>query len=127
MPTPEQLRAAVVAYVDASNRNDKDAVVAMFAPDAIWFDPVGAPAHEGRDGVASFWDQTRTMADRIEMICDDVIACGNEAAMVFRIRATIGENVMEMDGVETFEVDDAGLFTQVKAYWDMTRAQTSPA
>ena len=127
MPTPDQLRAAVVAYVDASNRNDKDAVVAMFAPDAIWFDPVGAPAHEGRAGVAEFWDQTRTMADRIEMLCDDVIACGNEAAMKFRIRATIGDNVMEMDGVETFATDDEGRFTLVKAYWDMTRARTGPA
>ena len=127
MPSPEELTKSVHAYVDASNRNDKDAVLAMFAPDAVWFDPVGQPPHVGRDGVAAFWDQTRTMADRIEMVLDDVIVCGNEAAMKFRIRATIGANVMEMDGVETFEVDAEGLFTHVKAFWDMTRARTTPA
>jgi len=115
--------ASVVAYVEAANRNDKDTVLSMFAPDAIWYDPVGAPPHEGRPGIAEFWDQTREMADRIEMLCDNVISCGNEAVMVFRIRATIGENTMEMDGVETFAFDDAGRFALVKAYWDMTRAR----
>jgi steroid delta-isomerase len=113
----------VTAYVDAANRNDKDAVVAMFAPDAVWYDPVGAPPHEGRAGVAEFWDESRAMAERIEMLCDDIIVCGNEAAMRMRIRATIGDNVMEMDVVETFTVDDDGLFSLVKAYWDLTRAR----
>jgi ketosteroid isomerase-like protein len=127
MPSPEEISKLVHDYVDASNRNDKDTVVAMFAPDAVWFDPVGQPPHVGHDGVAAFWDQTRTMADRIEMILDDVIAVGSEAAMRFRIRATIGGNVMEMDGIETFEVDEDGLFTRVKAYWDMSKGRTTPA
>ena len=127
MPSPEEITKLVQTYVDASNRNDKKTVVAMFASDAVWFDPVGQPPHVGHDGVSAFWDQTRTMADRIEMILDDVIAVGSEAAMRFRIRATIGGNVMEMDGIETFEVDEDGLFTRVKAYWDMAKARTNPA
>jgi uncharacterized protein (TIGR02246 family) len=127
MPTPEEITASVRAYVDAANRNDKDAVLAMFAPDAVWYDPVGQPPHEGRAGVSEFWDQTRKLADRIEMICENVISCGNEAAMTFRIRATIGDTVMEMDGVETFAVNDAGEFVLVKAYWDMARGRSGPA
>jgi ketosteroid isomerase-like protein len=123
MPTADEMRASVAAYVDASNRNDRDAVLAMFAPNAVWFDPVGAPPHEGRAGVSEFWDETRQMADRIEMVCDNVIACGDEAAMTFRIRATIGQHTMEMDGVETFLFDGDGRFALVKAYWDMTRAR----
>jgi steroid Delta-isomerase len=125
MPAPDVMHKAVEAYVDASNRNDKDAVLAMFAPDCVWFDPVGQPPHVGRAGVGEFWDQTRTMADKIEMLLDDVIVCGDEAAMRFRIRATIGGNVLEMDGVETFAFDENGLFSLVKAYWDMSRARTS--
>jgi steroid delta-isomerase len=98
--------------------------VARFAQDARWIDPVGTPPHVGRAGVAEFWDETRKLADRIEMLCDNVIVCGSEAAMTFRIRATIGGNTFEMDGVETFEVDDDCRFTLVKAYWDMGRART---
>ena len=119
------MRSAVENYVDASNRNDKSAVLDLFAENTEWFDPVGQPPHAGRAGVGEFFDQTRTMADKIEMRLHDVITCGNEAVMVFEIHATIGGNTMIMDGVETFEFDDDAKFSRVKAYWDMTRARTS--
>jgi steroid Delta-isomerase len=125
MPTPDEMRAAVETYVEASNRDDKAAVLELFAEDTEWFDPVGQPAHAGRAGVSEFWDQTRTMADKIEMKLKDVITCGDEAVMVFEIHATIGGGTMIMDGVETFEFDAAGRFARVKAYWDMSRARTN--
>jgi steroid delta-isomerase len=77
----------------------------------------------GLEGIGSFFDQTRTMADRIEMKPSDVIASGNEAAMVFEIHVTIGEGGMVMDAVETFEIDEHGKIAGMKAYWDMTRAR----
>ena len=127
MAKAEEIQAAVHAYIDRSNENDKDAVVAMFAPDAQWFDPVGAPPHVGRAGVAEFWDQTRAMADRIEMKARDVIVAGGEAALIGEIYATIGGNTMVMDLVETFAFDDVGRFLLVKAYWDMGRARSQSA
>ena len=42
MPTPEQLRATVDAYVAAYAANDREALLALFAPDTEWTDPVGA-------------------------------------------------------------------------------------
>jgi ketosteroid isomerase-like protein len=127
MATAEEIQGAVHAYIERSNENDKDAVVAMFAPDAQWFDPVGAPPHLGRTGVAEFWDQTRAMADRIEMKARDVIVAGGEAALIGEIYATIGGNTMVMDLVETFAFDEEGRFLLVKAYWDMGRARSQSA
>jgi steroid Delta-isomerase len=124
MPTPEQVKAAAEAYITASNANDKQAVLARFAPDAVWFDPVGQPPHVGADGIGAFFDQTRTLADRIEMKLLDVIVCGTEAALVLEIHATIGESVMIMDCVETVEFDDEAKIARMKAYWDMSRART---
>jgi steroid delta-isomerase len=124
MPTPEQVKAAAEAYITASNANDKQAVLAQFAPDAVWFDPVGQPPHVGADGIGAFFDQTRTLADRIEMKLLDVIVCGTEAALVLEIHATIGESVMIMDCVETVEFDDEAKIAGMKAYWDMSRART---
>jgi steroid delta-isomerase len=124
MPTPEQVKAAAEAYITASNANDKQAVLAQFAPDAVWFDPVGQPPHVGADGIGAFFDQTRTLADRIEMKLLDVIVCGPEAALVLEIHATIGESVMIMDCVETVEFDDEAKIARMKAYWDMSRART---
>jgi uncharacterized protein (TIGR02246 family) len=124
MATPEQVKAAAEAYITASNANDKQAVLAQFAPDAVWFDPVGQPPHVGADGIGAFFDQTRTLADRIEMKLLDLIVCGTEAALVLEIHATIGESVMIMDCVETVEFDDEAKIARMKAYWDMSRART---
>jgi steroid delta-isomerase len=124
MATPETVRSVVDEYVAASNSGDREAVLALFAPDAVWHDPVGQPPHTGLGGISAFYDQTRTMADRIEMKPSDVIVCGNEAAMVFEIHVTIGDGGMVMDAVETFEVNDDGKISGMKAYWDMTRARS---
>lgn len=121
--TSHDVRAVVESYVEASNRNDKQAVLALFAPDAVWHDPVGAPPHVGHDGVGAFFDQARTMADRLEMRIRDVIACGSEAAALLEIEATIGDGGMILDVVETFELDEEGRIRLMKAYWDMARAR----
>jgi steroid delta-isomerase len=127
MPTPEQVKATAEAYVAASNANDKAAVLAQFAPDTIWYDPVGSPPHVGVDGVSEFYDQTRALADSVEMKLQNVIVCGPEAAMVLEIHVTMGDSEMFMDCVETLEVDDAGKISGMKAYWDMSRARTRGA
>jgi steroid delta-isomerase len=124
MPTPEQVRAVVEAYVAAQNANDKSAVLAQFAPGATWYDPVGQPPHVGAEGIGAFYDQSRTLADRIEMKLLDVIVCGAEAAMVLELHVTIGDGGMIMDCVETAEVNDDGKIAGMKAYWDMSRARS---
>ena len=127
MPTPEQVRAVAEAYVAASNAGDRAAVLARFSRDVVWYDPVGRPPHVGHEGVGAFYDETRALADRIEMKLHDVIVCGAEAAMVLEIHATIGDSTMVMDCVETLEVNDDGRISGMKAYWDMSRARSRGA
>ena len=127
MPTREQVKAVAEAYVAASNANDKQAVLSSFAPNAVWFDPVGQPPHVGADGIGAFYDETRALADRIEMKLIDVIVCGTEAAMVLEIHATFGESETIMDCVETLEVNDAAKISGMKAFWDLSRARTRGA
>ena len=123
MPTPEQVKAVAEAYVAASNANDKPTDLAQFTADAVWYDPVGQPAHVGHEGIGAFYDQTRELADKVEMKLRDVIVCGPEAAMILEIHVTIGDGGMVMDCVETLEVNDDGKIAGMKAYWDMSRAR----
>ena len=127
MPTPEQVKAAAEGYVAASNANDRQSVLAHFAPDAVWFDPVGQPPHVGTEGIGAFFDLTRTMAESIEMKLIDVIVAGGEAAMTLEIHVTIGGSETIMDCIETLEVNDDGKISGMKAYWDMTRVRTRGA
>jgi steroid delta-isomerase len=130
MTGPEEVQKVVDAYVDSYRRNDRQACIDLFAADAVWHDPVGEPPHVGHDGVGAFWDQARTMADSIELVPSDVIVCANQAAMVFEIHVTLpapegaAPTTLVMDAVEVFVLDDSGKISELRAYWDMSRART---
>ena len=127
---PDEVRGVVDAYVDSYRRNDKQACIDLFAADAVWHDPVGEPPHVGHAGVGAFWDQARVLAESIELVPSDVIVCANQAAMVFEIHVTLAApegnppTTMIMDAVEVFVLDDAGKISELRAYWDMSRART---
>ena len=127
---PDEVRSVVDAYVDSYRRNDKQACIGLFAADAVWHDPVGEPPHVGHAGVGAFWDQARVLAESIELVPSDVIVCANQAAMVFEIHVTLAgaeespSTTMIMDAVETFLLDDEGKISELRAYWDMSRART---
>jgi steroid Delta-isomerase len=123
MPTPEQIRATVDGYVAAYKANDREALLAVFAPDCEWIDPVGTPVHHGREGVAAFWDTTRTLADSIVLEPKLVHVCANEAALVMEIHSMIGGAEIVVDAVDIFTFDDDGLIQTGKAYWELEKAR----
>jgi steroid delta-isomerase len=125
MIDPERVRAVVDAYVDTYRRNDKQACLDLFAPDAVWHDPVGEPPHVGHEGIGAFWDQSHLLAESIVLEPADVIVCANQAVMVFEIHVSLaGGSTMIMDAVEVFVIDDDARIAGLSAYWDMTRART---
>ena len=122
MPSPEQVQAAVDAYVAAYMKNDRDAFLDAFATDGVIVDPVGTPAHVGRDARGAFWDTVHQLTEHMSFDVKDVIVCGSEAAMVFRIHAGTADAGVVIDAVDIFEVDDDGKIASMRAYWDMSRA-----
>lgn len=123
MPTADQIRAAVGAYCDAYARDDKQAFLDAFADDGVLVDPVGTPAHEGREALGGFWDMVHGMADSIRLDVAAVHVCGDEAAMVFTINALVGGGGMAIDAVDVFRVDDDGRIALMQAYWEMAEAR----
>jgi steroid Delta-isomerase len=122
MPSPEKVQAAVDAYVASYMENDRDAFLDAFADDGVIEDPVGTPSHAGRDARGAFWDTVHQLTERMTFDVKDVVVCGSEAAMVFRIHAgTAGAGVV-LDAVDIFQVDDDGKIASMRAYWDMSRA-----
>jgi steroid Delta-isomerase len=123
MVTEDQIRATVDGYVAAYKANDREALIALFAPDAEWTDPVGTPTHHGREGVAEFWDTARSMADSIELRPIHVHVCGSEAALVMEIHSVVGGAGMLLDAVDVFTFDDEGRIRTGKAYWELAKAR----
>jgi steroid delta-isomerase len=122
MASPEQVQAAVDAYVAAYQTNDRDAFLDAFAPDGVIVDPVGTPPHAGREARGAFWDTVHQLTERMTFDVKDVVVCGSEAAMVFGIHASTGDAGIVLEAVDIFEVDDDGKIASMRAYWDMSRA-----
>lgn len=122
MPTSEEIRATVDAYVDAYAKNEKAAFLALWAPDGVLEDPVGTPAHVGVEALGAFWDGARELADRIVLLPREVIVADGEAAVVIEIHAHMGNAGLVMQAVDIMNFDDDGRLTSVRAYWDMATA-----
>ena len=122
MATNDQIRATVDAYVDAYARNDRDAFLALWAPEGVLEDPVGTPPHVGSAALGAFWDTARELADRILLKPRETLIAGGEVAVVIEINAHIGDAGLAMQAVDVMQFDDEGRLTSVRAYWDMATA-----
>lgn len=115
----KRTRAAVEAYVDAWTRGDREALLALFAADGVWFDPVGTPPYEGRAKIGEFWDSAHAGGSSLTPKVQRIAVCGNEAILLFRmvVRNPDGSG-MGLDVCDQMVVDADGKIELAKAYWD---------
>ncbi len=114
----EQLRGLIVAYVDAVNARDPEAIAARFTEDAVHADPVSSPPNLGRGAIATFFEQGIGASDGWTFTAKAVHTCAPSVAVDFAIAVDTGGATMTIEGIEVFVADDDGLFRSVHAYWD---------
>ena len=116
MPSPEQMTAAVHAYVDAFAQADPAAAVALFAADATVEDPVGTPTKVGTDAIREFY--TYSMGTGAKLLLQGPIRVGHDfAAFAFQVRLKMGEADATVDVIDVFRFDEAGKVRQMQAYF----------
>lgn len=119
-PEPEDIRRTINGYAEHMTAGDKDAWLALFAPDATIEDPVGSEVRTGIDGAGAFWDFTRSLSARIELtLTGPVRVAGDEAAFPFTIISTVGDDRYRLDVIDTMSFDDQGRIRSMRAFWDM--------
>jgi hypothetical protein len=81
-------------------------------------DPVGAPPHEGHEGLSKFFDGMNKMFASVSLVEDEIFIAGNEAAVSWQ-GEIIGKNgrTVTFSGINTFVVNEAGKISLLKAYW----------
>lgn len=118
MPTTDEMKATVQAYAAAHTAGDIDAIVELFAVDAVVADPVDQPEHRGRDAVRSFFTGTHELAESLELsITGPIRAVDRFAAVPMRAVTTMGESRFGIDIIDVFTFDDDGLIADMRAYW----------
>ncbi len=113
------IRATVAAYCAAFTAGDRDAYTGAFTPDAWIEDPVGTPRLEGHDAIGGFFDQSRSLAETIELRqTGPVRVAAGECAFPMQARPNIGGATFVVDIIDVMTFDDDGRITTMRAFWD---------
>lgn len=113
------INATIDGYLASFPAADRDAYVGAFAPDGWIEDPVGAPRRVGPEGIGAFWDETRSMADALDLVPMGFrVVVGNEAVLTLQARPVIGGQTFALDVVDHMTFDDTGKITALRAFFD---------
>ncbi|WP_372507389.1 nuclear transport factor 2 family protein [Mycobacterium heckeshornense] len=108
--------------------HDREGWLALMADDVVIEDPIGdAPTNpggtgvRGKDGVAAFYD-ANIAANQLTITCEETFPSSspNEIAHILVLRSKFDNGVTStVRGVFTYRVNDAGLITNMRGYWNL--------
>lgn len=117
--SPEVISKVVQAYFAATRAMDQLAWVNTFAADAVSHDPVGGPKIEGHQELATFFQSITGAFQEVGLNEDQVFIAGNSAAVKWTGRGVSKQgNKVHFEGIDVFEVNDAGKIQTLHAYWN---------
>jgi len=125
MADASHIRDVLERYPKLLSDGDAAAIVALYADDATIEDPVGAPAHAGREAIARFYEAS---AGKVLMkITGPVRVAGDEAAAPFRVLVGPEGSRKVIDVIDVMRFDVAGRITSMRAFWspDSIRSATA--
>ncbi|EPQ45411.1 steroid delta-isomerase [Mycobacterium pseudoshottsii JCM 15466] len=98
------------------------------ADDIVIEDPIGKSVTNpdgtgvrGKDGVANFYD-TNIAANQLSITCEETFPSSspNEIAHILVLRSRFDDGfTSEVRGVFTYRVNDEGLMTNMRGYWNL--------
>lgn len=112
----EHIAKTMQAYVDNISAGDLDAVVALFAIDAVVEDPIGSDPAIGHAALREFYAMACESVGRMELEGNPRVrgpwgACGMLAY------PKGAEDVMVIETLDVMTFDEAGKITSMKAFW----------
>lgn len=124
MPTPEQMTAAVHAYVAAFDAGDPEMAVAIFADNAVVEDPIGSAPRIGADAIRQFYTESMATGATLHLSGPIRVAAAH-AAFAMQVRLHWDGKDMAIDVIDTFAFNDDGKVTEMKAYFGPTNMAAS--
>jgi len=116
-PRRGMIEQLVRSYLDSISRGDIEGRLALFAPDATFEDPVGAAPMVGHEALRAFWTAGAGLEVRTRL--ELIVVGGDEAAYVFTAEIVGNpDDRVTIRTIETIEVDDNGLISRMRAYFD---------
>lgn len=110
------MKAALQAYIDGLNRGDAEAVIALFAEDAVIEDPVGSPPKRGQE-IRDWFHQAVAMKARLTLATPIRGSHGNAAAMAFTVATESEGKRVAIRSLDVCTFDAADRITRLEGYW----------
>jgi steroid delta-isomerase len=126
MPTPEQMRDAVLRYFASFANADVDAIVSLFADNAVVEDPVDGTRMEGIAAIRKFFESGfEFVGGGYDFVPEgNVRISGRHAACAAIATCEKANPPFRLETLDTMTFDDAGKFTALKAYWGPANMQS---
>ncbi|MER5438759.1 nuclear transport factor 2 family protein [Streptomyces sp. NPDC002790] len=103
MPSREEIHSAIESYVRHLGSHDVDALVALFAEDAVQHEPLGVAAYRGVDEIRAF-DTENAKVDFTVGLLSPITVTGRFAATQLRVERA---GMTPFVATDLFEFDDA--------------------
>jgi steroid Delta-isomerase len=122
MPSAEDIHDFYDRYIAALMRHDLDAVMAMFATNAVLHDPVDGPVREGVEAIREFFggaiDAMRAcrLAGPVHISAD----CRHAAVSTYS-EAELGDGILVIEAIDLMTFDDDGKVSTMTAFWGPTK------
>jgi len=114
---------------------DREGWLDLMADDVVIEDPIGESftnpdgnGVRGKQAVGAFYDNT-VKANHTTVTCEETFPSSspNEIAHILVLHFTIaGKHPASVRGVFTYRVNDAGLLTNLRGYWNMDAMKFGP-
>ncbi len=106
------LRRIVVRYVEAYNKRDVPAILALYHPKATMADPIGLPPAVGHAEIAALYQMGFDMDVTIKN--DGAVRCAG-SSVAFPLIAHSPTSRLEV--IDVFDFGSDGRIVQMRAYW----------
>jgi steroid delta-isomerase len=116
MPTQAHMKAALQAYIEGFNADDADAIMALFADNAVIEDPVGSSLKSRAEFDAFIREGVRFGA-RLSLAAPIRGSHGNHAAMAFTVTFVQDGVRYTTNSIDILTFDDAGKVTRMDGFW----------
>jgi steroid delta-isomerase len=124
MPSNDQMKAAMQAYVERLNAGDLAGIMALYAADATVEDPVGADVRRGHEEIRAFYEMALASQSKLTIVGPQCGSTSDMAAMPLVVEVALpGAPKMRINVIETMRFNAAGQVVEMRAYWgneDMT-------
>ncbi|MFI7665897.1 nuclear transport factor 2 family protein [Nocardia sp. NPDC049526] len=112
-----KIRDVIEQYVKLVGSGPTEAIVDLYAPDAVVEDPIGTEPKRGHDAIREFYEVLGNLDRETELHADSVRIAGNHAAFMFTLVTKFGDQRFTLSPIDAMDFDDEGKIVAMRAYW----------